>query len=183
MQTDRYLPNFILKTPLRGITSFPMGVVRKYLREGDTVADIGCGPGYYSVKMAELNMGLKIISVDPNPRAIDDLKHTLSRKKINSVTPLCESAGSLGSISDSSVNFVLSHLMICCMSDHKGAMNATMRILKPGGYAFVSVNRRSSSNDSRDVTENEWEDLKKNYVVIEQGKSPMSRWIIIQKGD
>ena len=51
MEKDRYLPNFILGSPIRGMTKFPVNVISEYLRDGITVADIGCGPGYYSRKI------------------------------------------------------------------------------------------------------------------------------------
>jgi len=183
MVKDRYIPNFILNIPLRGLVRFPISVIAKYLKKGYLVVDIGSGPGYYSVKMARMKLDLRIISTDPNGLAIERLKKVSQENGLNNITPLCLSANALNTIGDNSVDFVVSHLMLCCMSDHDGAMKETMRILKPGHFVFLSVNKSNSSKDKRDVSTQEWNELKKQYKVIEEGSSLISRWVVIQKGE
>jgi ubiquinone/menaquinone biosynthesis C-methylase UbiE len=183
MDKDRYLPNFLLGSPIRGLTKFPIDVISEYLREGSTVADIGCGPGYYSIKLARKGMNLKIFSIDPNPEAIKFLTRKIERIGITGITPICESANAIKSIPDQSVDFVLSHLMLCCMSDHEGAMRETIRVLKRDGVAFISVNKSGSKTDSRDVGKEEWETIKKRYAIIKEGESLISRWFIMKRED
>lgn len=181
MVNDRYVPNFILNIPVRGLVRFPISVFAKYLKKGYLVVDMGSGPGYYSVKLARMKLDLRIISIDPNSLAVARLKKLSQENGLNNITPLCLSANSLNTIDDNSVDFAVSHLMLCCMSDHDGAMKETMRILKPGHFVFLSVNKRSSSKDKRDVSAEEWNELKKQYKVIEEGSSLISRWAVIQK--
>lgn len=183
MVNDRYISNFILDTPLRGLVRFPVSIFSKYLKKGYLVVDLGSGPGYYSVKMARMKLDLQIVAVDPNSLAVAKLKKFAEETGLNNVTPLCQSANALTTIKDNSVDFVLSHLMLCCMSDHEGAMKETMRILKPGHFVFLSVNKSKSSKDKRDVNTIEWNEIKKRYKVVEEGNSLISRWIVIQKGE
>ena len=183
MEKDRYLPNFILGSPIRGMTKFPVNVISEYLRDGITVADIGCGPGYYSMKIAKKGLNVKILSIDPNPDAIRALSEKIRKNGIKQITPICESANSINSIPDQSVDFILSHLMLCCMSDHEGAMKETLRILKPGGYAFISVNKSRSARDSRDVGVEEWNRIKRRYTIVREGETLISRWFIMRKED
>ena len=179
---NRYIPNFILNSPVRNVSRFPLNVISGFINEGSTVVDIGSGPGYYSLKIASLKNNLKVIATDPNPSAIKNLNEAISKRGLTQITTLIESGDSLNSIADSSADFVFSHLMLCCMSNHKGALDETLRILKKGSYAFISVNRGSSERDRRDVTVSEWESIKKRYKVVKEGSTLMSRWIIIQKG-
>lgn len=181
MPDDRYIPNFILNTPLRGIVRFPISAFSKYLKQGDLVVDLGSGPGYYSIKLAKMKKGLRILSIDPNSLATEKLRKFTEEKGINNITTLSHSANKLSSVEDNSVDFVVSHLMLCCMSDHDGAMEETMRILKPQHYVFLSVNKSNSKKDKRSVNSDEWEDLMKHYKIVEQGGSLISRWAIIQK--
>ncbi len=183
MEKDRYLPNFLLGSPIRGVSKFPINVVSEYIKAGSTVADVGCGPGYYSMKLARKGLNLRIISVDPNPEAIKSLTRKINKEGITGITPICESANAIISIPDHSVDFVLSHLMLCCMSDHEGAMRETLRILKPGGIAFISVNKSSSKNDSRDVGIEEWNIIKKKLDIIKEGETLISRWFIMRNED
>lgn len=181
MVSDRYIPNFILNAPIRGLVRFPISAFSKYLKKGYLVVDLGSGPGYYSVKMAKMKLDLRIISIDPNSLAIARLEKLSQENGLNNITPLALSANALNTIEDNSVDFVVSHLMLCCMSDHDGAMKETMRILKPDHFLFLSVNKSRSSKDARDVSTQEWNKLKKQYKVVEEGNSLISRWVIIQK--
>lgn len=178
---NRYIPNFVLNAPVRSISRFPLRIVSGYLKDGYTVADIGSGPGYYSLRLAALRKNINVIAVDPNPSAVKYLEGIIQRKGINNIKVVKEPADLISSIEDCSVDFVFSHLMLCCMSNHDGAMEETMRILKNGGNAFISVNRSSSPSDSRDLTSSEWESIKKRFNVVADGNSLISRWAIINK--
>ncbi len=178
---NRYIPNFVLNAPVRSISRFPLRIVSGYLKDGYTVADIGSGPGYYSLRLATLRKNINVIAVDPNPSAVKYLEGIIQRKRINNIKVVKEPADSISSIEDCSVDFVFSHLMLCCMSNHDGAMEETMRILKNGGNAFISVNRSSSPSDSRDLTSSEWKSIKKRFNVVADGNSLISRWAIINK--
>lgn len=180
---DRYLPNFILKNPIRGISSFPVDLVLPYIHDGDVIADIGCGPGYYSLKLSRMFPKSKIIAVDPNENAISYLKRRIKNGRITNITPVCESANSMKSILDCSADFVFSHLMLCCMTDHDGGIKESTRILKPGGISFISINKinmkkKASHKDPKDVSYDEWNKLKIRYNIIKEGSSLMSRWFI-----
>lgn len=181
VKENRYIPNFVLNAPVRNISRFPLKIVSGYLQDGFTVADVGSGPGYYSLRLAKLRRSINVIAVEPNPSAVKYLEGLILRKGINNIKVVKEPADSISSIEDGSVDFVFSHLMLCCMSNHYGAMDETMRILKSGGNAFISVNRSSSAGDSRDLTPDEWESIKKRFNVVADGKSLISRWVIIHK--
>jgi precorrin-6B methylase 2 len=59
------------------------------LKEGDVVADIGAGSGYYSFRMAKLvgEKG-KVLAVDIQPEMLDMIKARSKKEKINNVEPV-----------------------------------------------------------------------------------------------
>ena len=178
---EQIYSELLLNSPVRNSTHFPLTRVSTYLKDGFTVADIGSGTGYYSFRLANLKKNIKVITVDPNHDARKYLEELIRKKGIDNIRVAMEPADSIGSIKDSSVDFVFSHLMLCCMSNHEGVMGETIRMLKNRGNAFISVNRSSSESDERNLTLREWESIKKKFNVVADGKSLTSRWIIIDK--
>lgn len=43
-----------LLSPLRRVTESPARLLSPYVRTGDTVIDLGCGPGFFTLPMAEM---------------------------------------------------------------------------------------------------------------------------------
>lgn len=43
-----------LNNPVRKLIHNPKKILSKYIREGDIAIDIGCGPGFFTIPMAEL---------------------------------------------------------------------------------------------------------------------------------
>jgi ubiquinone/menaquinone biosynthesis C-methylase UbiE len=46
--------NFLLINPFRSRGHHPRKILRKFVKEGDTVLDAGCGPGHFTIGLAEI---------------------------------------------------------------------------------------------------------------------------------
>ena len=56
---------FVLDNPFRKLLQNPSKIVGEYIRQGDTVIDLGCGPGFFSIPMAGfVGENGKVIAVD-----------------------------------------------------------------------------------------------------------------------
>jgi ubiquinone/menaquinone biosynthesis C-methylase UbiE len=116
------------------------------LKPGDAVADIGCGSGYHTRKLARL-IGTNgvVYAVDIQPEMLDLLTNKLAAEKIFNVTPV------LGSITDpklpkESVDLILM-VDVYHEFDHPFEMvEAMCRALKPGGR-IVFVEFRGEDPD------------------------------------
>jgi ubiquinone/menaquinone biosynthesis C-methylase UbiE len=64
---------FILDNWFRRLIQSPKKIVGEYLRKGDTVIDMGCGPGYFSIDMA------KMVGEEGRVIAVDLQEHMLSK--------------------------------------------------------------------------------------------------------
>ena len=67
--------SFMLDNPLRRWIQSPKKVVGSYIKEGDTVIDMGCGPGFFSIDMA------KMVGEAGRVIAVDLQEHMLSHVK------------------------------------------------------------------------------------------------------
>ena len=182
---DRKVPLFVTGGLIRRVFSSPSKTVSKYVSTGDVVADLGCGPGYFTIPMAELvEREGKVYAVDFDPEAIERVG---VRAKENGLDEVIESrvssAAEINFIPDESVDFVFAHGLLCCMKDHAGALGQIRRILKRDGMAYLSVARFSGRKDPRSVTAGEWAQILARFRVRESGRGLLTRWALVSKED
>jgi len=67
--------SFFLDNFIRRIIQNPRKIVGEYIQEGDTILDLGCGPGYFSIAMAKM-VGSKerIIAVDLQKKMLEKVE-------------------------------------------------------------------------------------------------------------
>ncbi len=179
---DRYIPPLILDNPLRKLEKSPLTFIGKYLKPGMAVADIGSGPGYFTVKLSSL-VGPEgtVTALDPDEKTVERLRMKMVNLHIGNVRILVSSGSRIPGVESNSMDYVFSHLMICCMSEHKKALDEMMRILKPGAMAFVSVTRTLPGKDPRNVYREEWDRILQDFHAVEKGATMTYRWAVLQK--
>ncbi|PVU77426.1 class I SAM-dependent methyltransferase [Sulfolobus islandicus] len=181
-KNDRYINPLVLDNPLRSLVSPPNRILSrfvKYLKEDYTVVDLGCGPGFFTTILARIMK--TVYAVDPDERAIRRLKEKVQKLSLNNVIPYVAPAQKLEFIKDKSIDFVFSNLMLCCTSDHNGAIKEIKRILKDNGLAYISVTRSFLIKDKMDVSGDEWKKILGQFKIIREGKNLMERWAVVQQ--
>jgi len=123
-------------------------MLKRYVKQGMTVLDVGCGEGSYSIGMARLvGSNGRVIAVDPQPAAIEALK---KRAEQTDVSTQIESRActeqDLG-IDDvtGQVEFALAVYVIHHATDARRLMSNVYRALKPGGMFLVVEPRHHAS--------------------------------------
>jgi len=113
-------------------------ILKPYLSEGDRVADIGCGMGYFSIAMADyVGPSGNVFAVDLQQQMLDVLnrrarKHD-SRQRIQTVL-----AGSEKKYIDGPLDFILTFWMLHEVEDKAAFLGAWYSFLKEGGtYLLV----------------------------------------------
>lgn len=102
------------------------------LKDTDTVADIGCGTGYMSLKMAAVVTRGRVLAEDIQPEMLDRLEKAAAQRNVTNITPV------LGTETDPKLpeNAVDLALLVDAYHefDHPWEMTqAILRGLKPGG--------------------------------------------------
>lgn len=176
---DRHPPPRIFDLGIRKLFE-KRNIFDSHMVEGDHVADTGCGPGYFTIHFsANVGSGGRVYASDTNARAIELLRNKIREGGNENIILSAESASNLQSIPDASIDFLLSHLVLCCMHDHAGAVSEIRRVLKKDGVAFISVTSFGIKGDKRHVGRAEWRQILGNFNVIEEGRRLTSRWCLV----
>lgn len=66
---------FMLDNPFRRLFQNPEKMLKSYIAEGDTVMDLGCGPGFFTIDMAKLTGPEgKVIAADLQDKMLDHVR-------------------------------------------------------------------------------------------------------------
>jgi ubiquinone/menaquinone biosynthesis C-methylase UbiE len=162
--------------------SSPRKKIAKFASVGSVMADIGCGPGYFTIPMAELAGPTgKVYAADADPKSINVLKEKTSTHGLqNILEAYITSAADMKFIPGHSVDFVFANGVLCCMVDHDGAIAEIKRILKPSGLCYLSVATLFRKSDIRAVPKSEWEQILEGFEVKETHDGILNRWATVR---
>ncbi len=167
---DLHFPNIGFDNLIRKLYEPPQKF-NAYVSPGQVAADLGCGPGYFSIPLAECaGPQGRVYAVDSNPKAIRAAEKKILKRGLRNIEVHTGSAADLGFIPDGSVDFVLANGLLCSMApnDRDAAVSEMKRILKPGGKAYLVAGRGFPSymNDAG------WEDILSGFTVESRNTPP-----------
>jgi predicted RNA methylase len=96
--------------PFRKLFEPPQRLVEPYVKKGQVVADLGSGPGYYSLVLAEsVGPAGKVYAVDLDKKCIQTLEKKADKAGYHNIEAHASSAADLSFIKDKSVDFILAN--------------------------------------------------------------------------
>ena len=106
-------------------------------RSGQTLIDLGCGPGYTSFALSEIvGSEGKIIAVDASSHYLNHLKRMANERGINNIDPVAEDVQQL-TIEENSIDGALARWLLTYIPDPEAVVSKIARALKPGGTFCV----------------------------------------------
>jgi ubiquinone/menaquinone biosynthesis C-methylase UbiE len=131
--------SFSLDNRIRRMIHDPEIILKRFILPGDTVVDIGCGPGYFAIPMAFMvgEKG-KVIAVDLQDKMITKLKANIKKSFLikNRIEPVICEPNDLKV--EAKADFVLTFWMVHEVTDVDGLFRQIKEILKPGAYYLLS---------------------------------------------
>ncbi|WP_373895225.1 class I SAM-dependent methyltransferase [Virgibacillus natechei] len=106
-----------------------------HVSEYDTVADLGAGPGLFTLALAKLT-GSDVYAVDIEPEMLERLKRNAEAEDIKNIKTIESDLENIN-LADHSVTRVLNTFVIHEVTDINQAIDEMKRILKPGGYLLL----------------------------------------------
>lgn len=131
--------SFALNNPLRRLLQSPSRIVGPYIKPGDTVIDIGCGPGFFSLPMAEMvGPQGKVIAVDLQSEMLDQVSKRLSNTTAEFPLLLHQcTEDSLGLDPKVQADFILAYYLVHETPDQRGFFRGVKTHLKTDGRLLV----------------------------------------------
>lgn len=150
---------------------------RPYVRNGQVVADLGCGWGHSSFVLANLvGPEGRVYSVDLAEKCIRTIQKKAGKRGCRNLEARVSTAADVSFIPDGSVDFVFANGLLCSMAvDRPQAVREMKRILKPTGRAYLSL---GAAPPYGYVDQTEWEGIMAGFQV-ERGGSFREKWALV----
>lgn len=123
--------------PLRRVIHNPQKILGDYINPGDTVIDIGCGMGYFTLGLAELvGASGKVIAADLQAQMLNGLRRRAEKAKLLERIQLYQSKPDQIGMREQ-VDFVLAFWMVHEVQDQAPFLDEIYTHLKPGGKMLI----------------------------------------------
>jgi ubiquinone/menaquinone biosynthesis C-methylase UbiE len=111
---------------------------RAGIKEGQTILDFGCGPGFYTIAAAKM-VGAKgkVYALDIHPLAVRSVEKKAKKEGLTNITTILSDRDT--GLPDRSVDIALAYDMIHMVKDKQALARELHRILKPNGLLSVIV--------------------------------------------
>ena len=116
----------------------PRKILGPYIKEGMTVLDLGCGPGFFSIDIAQMvGRSGRVIATDLQEGMLQKIKDKIRGTELESRIILHQCKEDKIGVSEK-VDLVLAFYMIHEIPDQDKFFNEIRSILKPGGQIFIA---------------------------------------------
>jgi ubiquinone/menaquinone biosynthesis C-methylase UbiE len=115
----------------------PRKILSPYIRKGMTVLDIGCGPGFFSVEVAQMvGRSGQVIAADLQEGMLERLRSRIKGTELEERITLVKCAEDSINISES-VDFILAFYMVHEVPDKNSFFKELSNILKETGQVLI----------------------------------------------
>jgi len=126
-----------LDTKLRRWLQNPQKILKPYIKEGMTVLDIGCGPGFFTVALAQMvGENGKVIAVDLQEGMLQKLKEKISGTELENRITLHQCKEDILGITEN-VDFILAFYIVHEVVNKEGLFTEIETILKHNGQLLI----------------------------------------------
>lgn len=158
----------------------PRKILGPYIKEGMTVLDVGCGPGFFSIELAQMvGKTGRVIAADLQEGMLKKLKDKIQGTELDGRITLHKCENNKLGLSDK-VDFVLAFYMVHEIPDQQGFLSEIQSILNPNGQVLVVEPPFHTSKTEFDETIRKAQNA--GLKAIDRPKIFPNRVVILQNG-
>lgn len=168
-----------LDNRLRRWIQNPQKILRPYINEGMTVLDIGCGPGFFSIEIAQMvGKAGRVIASDLQEGMLRKIKDKIHGTELEGRITLHHCPKDRIGISEQ-VDFVLAFYMIHELPDQKNFFDEIGHILRPAGQILIAEPPFHVSGKAFEITVEKCRSA--GFTLLEKPKIFLSKAAILRK--
>jgi ubiquinone/menaquinone biosynthesis C-methylase UbiE len=168
-----------LDLKLRKLIHNPYRILRPYIKEGMTVADIGCGPGFFTLEMARM-VGIKgkVTAVDLQEGMLDIVRKKVSGTDLQNIIEFHNCPGNKIGLAKT-FDFILIFYMLHEVPDQSAFLQEVYSLVKTGGKVLIVEPRFHVTKNDFDNSEKILKNI--GFEIIEKPKVFFSRSILLKR--
>ena len=169
-----------LDLKIRKLFHNPRKILKPYIKEGMTVLDVGCGPGFFTIEMAKmLGSSGKVVAADLQDGMLQIVKKKIANTSMQNIIELhqCQS-DKIGLVKE--FDFILVFYMLHEVPSLTNFLKELYSLLKPEGRILIVEPKFHVSED--DFNDSKIELKNMGFKVVEEPKIFFSRSVIVKKG-
>ena len=170
----------MLDNTLRKWLQNPHSILQPYITEGMTVLDIGCGPGFFTLELAQLvgKCG-QVIAADFQEGMLQIVRGKIAGTALEERITLHQCAANKIGVS-TKVDFMLAFYMVHEIPDQAVFFTEIAAMLKPNGRVLIVEPAFHVSNTAFAAMMNKARDA--GFISAEKPKVLLSRAVVLKKG-
>jgi len=168
-----------LDTRFRRWFQSPKKILKPYIKEGMTVLDLGCGPGFFSVALAEMvgETG-RVIAADLQEGMLQKLQEKIKLWELQNRITLHKCKEDKIGLTDN-VDFILTFYVVHEIPDQEKLFSEIETILKPNGQILIV---EPPFHVSKSAFENTIQKAKAvGFTEVERPKVLFNKAVILRK--
>lgn len=136
---DRYTHGHdesVLDNHRRRTAANSAGYLLPHLREGQSLLDVGCGPGTITADLAALVAPGEVVAIDNVASVLDEARREAAERRVENIRFSMQSAYGL-EFEDAVFDVVHAHQLLQHLSEPLKALAEMKRVCKPGGIVAI----------------------------------------------
>jgi len=127
----------IVDSKFRRLVQRPQKILRPYIKEGMTVLDLGCGPGFFTLEIARMTGSSgKVIAADLQEGMLQIIRNKIKGTPLEQVIVLHQCDENKIGLNET-VDFVFAFYFVHEVPNHDVLFKEIYSILKSGGNMFI----------------------------------------------
>jgi ubiquinone/menaquinone biosynthesis C-methylase UbiE len=169
-----------LDASMRRLFQKPGEIIKPYIKEGMTVLDMGCGPGFFSIEMAKMaGVSGKVVAADLQEGMLEKVRDKLEGTSYKNTVELHKCQSDKIGLSER-FDFILIFYMLHEVPIQSAFLKEIDTLLKPDGKILIvepifHVSKRDFNNVKEMIN-----DI--GFEIIEEPRIHFSRSVLINKG-
>ena len=158
----------------------PRKILGPYIKEGMTVLDVGCGPGFFSIELAQMvGKSGRVIASDLQAGMLQKLRKKIQGTELEERIILHKCEKHKIGLSEN-VDFVLAFYMLHEIPNQEEFFNEIRSTLKPNGQFFIVGPPFHVSKSAFEETIRKARDA--GFISVERPKIFLNKTVLLQKG-